>query len=207
MRKQNKEFFDDYHEIRNKKIKKNMIFLHDTQHEKNKNSQRKLNYKWKNLYRIIEIIVNKNIFFWSNWMTLIWKARSLIIVSKNFVFDFSTTLKKLKSVSKSTSKIFSKKISKSKTKFLILTILQISKKTWFFLNDRWSWLCFFFSVILIAFWIFFAVFQFCFIIFSTVFILICFFFLFFSSSSEQRESTVLWNLKNKKMKFILFENR
>ena len=45
MRKQNKEFFDDYHEIRNKKIKKNMIFLHDTQHEKNKNSQRKLNYK------------------------------------------------------------------------------------------------------------------------------------------------------------------
>ena len=46
MRKQNKKFFDDYHEIRNKKIKKkNMIFLHDTQHEKNKNSQRKLNYK------------------------------------------------------------------------------------------------------------------------------------------------------------------
>ena len=40
-----------------------MIFLHDTQHEKNKNSQRKLNYKWKNFYRIIEIIVNKNIYF------------------------------------------------------------------------------------------------------------------------------------------------
>ena len=40
-----------------------MIFLHDTQHEKNKNSQRKLNYKWKNFYRVIEIIVNKNIYF------------------------------------------------------------------------------------------------------------------------------------------------
>ena len=64
MRKQNKELFDDYHEIRNKEIKeKNMIFLHNTQHEKNKNSQRKLNYKWKNLYRIIEVIVNKNIYF------------------------------------------------------------------------------------------------------------------------------------------------
>ena len=45
MREQNKEFFDNYHEIRNKKIKKNMIFLHDTQYEKNKNSLRKLNYK------------------------------------------------------------------------------------------------------------------------------------------------------------------
>ena len=40
-----------------------MIFLHDTQHEKNKNSQQKLNYKWKNLYRIIEFIVNKDIYF------------------------------------------------------------------------------------------------------------------------------------------------
>ena len=37
--------------------------MHDTQHEKNKNSQRKLNYKWENFYRIIEIIVNKNIYF------------------------------------------------------------------------------------------------------------------------------------------------
>ena len=46
MRKQNKEFFNDYHEIQNKEIKKKyMIFLHNTQHEKNKNSQRKLNYK------------------------------------------------------------------------------------------------------------------------------------------------------------------
>ena len=46
MRKQNKKFFDDYHEVRNKKIKKkNMILLHDTQYEKNKSSQQILNYK------------------------------------------------------------------------------------------------------------------------------------------------------------------
>ena len=45
------------------KKKKNMIFLHDTQYEKNKNSLRKLNYKWKNFYQIIEIIVNKDIYF------------------------------------------------------------------------------------------------------------------------------------------------
>ena len=39
MRKQNKKLFDDYHEIRNKEIEeRNMIFLHDTQHEKNKSS-------------------------------------------------------------------------------------------------------------------------------------------------------------------------
>ena len=64
MREQNKKCFDDYHEIQIKKIKQNdMIFLHDTQHEKNKNLLRKLNYKWKNFYRITKIIVNKNIYF------------------------------------------------------------------------------------------------------------------------------------------------
>ena len=40
-----------------------MIFLHDIQHEKNKNSLKKLHYKWKNFYRIIEAIVNKNTYF------------------------------------------------------------------------------------------------------------------------------------------------
>lgn len=40
-----------------------MIFLHDVQYEKNKSSKKKLNYKWKNSYRVIEIITNKNIYF------------------------------------------------------------------------------------------------------------------------------------------------
>ena len=63
MREQNKFFFDNYHEIWNKKVKKNKIFLHDIQHEKNKNSQRKLNYKWKIFYQITEIMINKSIYF------------------------------------------------------------------------------------------------------------------------------------------------
>lgn len=46
LREQNKNIFDDYHNIKNKEIEKNnLILFHDTQHEKDKNSFKKLNFK------------------------------------------------------------------------------------------------------------------------------------------------------------------
>lgn len=46
MREQRKKVFDDYHKIKNKKIEKNkLILLHNTQHEKNQSSNKKLKYK------------------------------------------------------------------------------------------------------------------------------------------------------------------
>ena len=39
-----------------------MIFLHDTQHDKNKNTKKKLYFKWNESYRIFKIVNNKNIY-------------------------------------------------------------------------------------------------------------------------------------------------
>ena len=44
------------------KSKKNLIFLHDIQHEKNKNTKKKLYFKWNESYRIFKIVDNKNIY-------------------------------------------------------------------------------------------------------------------------------------------------
>lgn len=118
--------------------KKNMVFLHNTQHSKIENSQRKSNYKWKIFIELWKLLLIKTFIVWSNWMTLIWKTCLLRIVLKNSVFNHSTILKKLKTILKLLLKTFSKKFSKSKTKFSILTILQISEKTWIFLNNFWS---------------------------------------------------------------------
>ncbi len=46
MRKQNKKYFDSKHFTTNKNINKNdLVFLHDIQHENNRNINRKLKYK------------------------------------------------------------------------------------------------------------------------------------------------------------------
>ena len=44
------------------KSKKNLIFLHDIQHEKNKNTKKKLYFKWNESYRVFKIVDNKNIY-------------------------------------------------------------------------------------------------------------------------------------------------
>ena len=44
------------------KLQKNLIFLHDIQHEKNKNTKKKLYFKWNKSYRIFKTIDNKNIY-------------------------------------------------------------------------------------------------------------------------------------------------
>ena len=61
-KKQNKNWFDDRHDTKNKQIKKKLIFLHDIQHEKNKNTKKKLYFKWNESYRIFKIVDNKNIY-------------------------------------------------------------------------------------------------------------------------------------------------
>ena len=61
-KKQNKNWFNNRHDTKNKQIKKNLIFLHDIQYEKNKNTKKKLYFKWNESYRIFKIIDNKNIY-------------------------------------------------------------------------------------------------------------------------------------------------
>ena len=66
LREQGKELFDDAHSTRDKEIRQgDMVLLHDTQHEKDKSSRRKLNYKWKGPYRVIEAIADKGTYLLS----------------------------------------------------------------------------------------------------------------------------------------------
>ncbi len=63
MRKQNKKYFDSKHFTTNKDINKNdLVLLHDTQHENDQSINRKLKYKWRELFRVKEIIQNKKIY-------------------------------------------------------------------------------------------------------------------------------------------------
>jgi hypothetical protein len=62
MRKQNKKYFDSKHFVTDKNINKNdLVLLHDIQHENDRNINRKLKYKWRESFRIKEIIQNKKI--------------------------------------------------------------------------------------------------------------------------------------------------
>ena len=61
-KKQNRNWFNDWHDTKNKQIKKNLIFLHNIQHKKNKNTKKKLYFKWNESYRIFKIVDNKNIY-------------------------------------------------------------------------------------------------------------------------------------------------
>ena len=70
--------------------------MHNTQHEKNKNSQRKLNYKWKNLYQIIEIIINKNIYFLIKLNDTDLKDTFVDNRFKKFRFRFFSDVEKIK---------------------------------------------------------------------------------------------------------------
>jgi hypothetical protein len=64
MRKQKKEYFDSKHFATNKNINKNdLVLLHDIQHENDRNINRKLKYKWRESFRIKEVIQNKEIYF------------------------------------------------------------------------------------------------------------------------------------------------
>ena len=143
---------------------------------------------------------------WSNWMILIWKACSLIIISRNFVHNHSEMLKKIKSIFKSSLKMFSIKLLRFEVKFSISTILQIAEKIWFHLNSYWSWLCLFFFIDFHRVLNFFCCFSILFRNFRLVFILIysvfffwtikkfCFFFFF--SNSWKCKSTLLRSIKN-----------
>jgi hypothetical protein len=64
MRKQDKKYFDSKHFTTNKDINKNdLVLLHDTQHENDRSINRKLKYKWRESFRVKEIIQNKEIYF------------------------------------------------------------------------------------------------------------------------------------------------
>jgi hypothetical protein len=64
MRKQDKKYFDSKHFVTNKKINKNdLVLLHDTQHENDRSINHKLKYKWRESFRIKEVIQNKEIYF------------------------------------------------------------------------------------------------------------------------------------------------
>jgi hypothetical protein len=64
MRKQKKEYFDSKHFATDKNINKNdLVLLHDTQHENDRSINRKLKYKWRESFRIKEVIQNKEIYF------------------------------------------------------------------------------------------------------------------------------------------------
>jgi hypothetical protein len=63
MRKQDKKYFDSKHFTTNKNINKNdLVLLHDIQHENDRNINRKLKYRWRKLFRVKEIIQNKEIY-------------------------------------------------------------------------------------------------------------------------------------------------
>jgi hypothetical protein len=63
MRKQNKKYFDSKHFVTDKDINKNdLVLLHDTQHENDRSINRKLKYKWRESFRIKEVIQNKEIY-------------------------------------------------------------------------------------------------------------------------------------------------
>jgi hypothetical protein len=63
MRKQKKEYFDSKHFATNKDINKNdLVLLHDTQHENDRSINRKLKYRWRESFRIKEVIQNKEIY-------------------------------------------------------------------------------------------------------------------------------------------------
>jgi hypothetical protein len=64
MRKQDKKYFDSKHFTTNKDINKNdFVFFHDIQHENDWSINRKLKYKWRESFRIKEIIQNKKTYF------------------------------------------------------------------------------------------------------------------------------------------------
>ncbi len=64
MRKQNKKYFDSKHFTTNKDINKNdFVLFHDTQHENDRSINRKLKYKWRELFRIKKVIQDKKIYF------------------------------------------------------------------------------------------------------------------------------------------------
>jgi hypothetical protein len=63
MRKQDKKYFDSKHFVTNKNINKNdFVLFHDTQHENDRSINRKLKYKWRESFRVKEIIQNKEIY-------------------------------------------------------------------------------------------------------------------------------------------------
>jgi hypothetical protein len=63
MRKQNKKYFDSKHLLTDKDINKNdLVLFHDIQHENDRNINRKLKYKWRESFRIKEVIQNKKIY-------------------------------------------------------------------------------------------------------------------------------------------------
>jgi hypothetical protein len=63
MRKQKKKYFDSEHFATKKNINKNdLVLLHDIQHERNRNINCKLKYRWRRSFRIKKIIQNKEIY-------------------------------------------------------------------------------------------------------------------------------------------------
>ncbi len=63
MRKQDKKYFDSKHFTTNKNInKKDLVLLHDIQHENDRSINRKLKYKWRESFRVKKIIQDKKIY-------------------------------------------------------------------------------------------------------------------------------------------------
>ena len=134
--------------------------MHDTQHEKNKNSQRKLNYKWKNLYRIIKLIVNKNIYFLIKLNNTDLKNTFADNYFKKFRFWFFNDVEKIEiNFEINVENIFEKNF-KIENEISDFNNFANFKKN--LISFKWSLIVFvfFFSMILIVFWIFLLFFNF-----------------------------------------------
>ena len=169
--------------------------MHDTQHEKNKNSQRKLNYKWKKFYRIIEIIVNKNIYFLIELNDIDLKDTFADNRFKKFRFRFFSDVEKTEiNFEINVENIFEKNFEIENKIFDFDSFADFRKNLIFF---EWSLIVivFFFFSDFDRVLNFFCCFSVLFHNFQYSFYFNLFFF-FFSSSSEQRKSAVLWNLKD-----------
>jgi hypothetical protein len=60
MRKQGKEYFDSEHSVADKEINKDdLVLLHDTQHENDRSTNRKLKYRWRGPFRVKEVNQDK----------------------------------------------------------------------------------------------------------------------------------------------------
>ena len=140
--------------------KKNMIFLHDTQHEKNKNSQRKLNYKWKNFYQIFEIIVNKDIYFLIELNDIDLKNTFADNRFKKFHFQSFSDVERIDIIFEIIIEIAFDQISEIKNEIFYTDSFADFKKNLIFFEWSLVVIVFFFSLNSIAFWFFLLFFNF-----------------------------------------------
>ena len=161
---------------------------------------RKLNYKWKNLYRIIEIIVNKNIYLLIELNDTDLKDTFADNRFKKFRFRLFSSVEEFDIIFEIIVEVAFDQISEIENEIFDINNFANFKKSLIFLNDHWSWFCFFFH----WFW---SRFEFFLLFFNFIsefshhfyFDLFCFFFSFRSikmqiSCAVKHERLRKWNL-------------